>query len=192
MHHRKKLRVTSAHYHANHLTSFWAAKQQGLFAQEGLSDHEWDLVYPGGVVPSEVEEEVLSSAMKEHGIDIVTDGKPASVFCQIAKGRELYIIGGWRTRSSKKALIGRKELASLHDLKGNRIGTRDLGAEGDTYFAFQLRKVGMDPERDVHWVRGIHSVSEAPDALRLGKSAQNSGARVEKFQAERRVFSGAT
>jgi ABC-type nitrate/sulfonate/bicarbonate transport system substrate-binding protein len=121
------------------------------------------------VVPSEVEEEVLSSAMKEHGIDIVTDAKPGSVFCQVAKGRELFIIGGWRTRSSRKALVGGTGLVSLRDLTGKRIGTRDIGAEGDTYFAFQLRKIGMDSDRDVHWVRGIHSVSEAPDALKTGK-----------------------
>ena len=169
MHHRKNLRVTSAHYHAAHLVHFMAANEQGFFAEEGLTAEDWDLVYPGGIIPSVVEPVALHLAMKERGIDIVTDAKPESVLSQNARGTELYIIGGWRNASFQHGLFGGPRVQRVEDLVGKRLGTRDLGGLSYVFTKFMLNQAGIDPYREVEWVRGIHSATESYQALKDGR-----------------------
>ena len=169
MHHRKSLRVTSAHYHTAHLVSFMAAKEKGFFAEEGLRDDAWDLIHPGGLVPSMVERAALYLAMKEKAIDIVTDCKTETVLYQNAIGSDLYIIGGWRNDLSQEAIFGSKGMKSLKDVKGKRMGIRDLAGKGHTFSRFAFRRAGLNPEQDIQWVRGVHANTEAAEALMTGK-----------------------
>jgi len=169
MTHRKALRVTSGHYHTGHLVSFTAALENGYFAAEGLREDDLDLIYPGGLVPSIVERVALRLAMKEKAIDIVTDCKVETVLYQNSIGADLYIIGGWRNSLSRDAIFGSKGMKSLGQLVGRRLGIRDLAGKGHTYSRFALRRVGIDPEEGVEWVRGIHANTEALEALKSGR-----------------------
>ena len=169
MHHRKNLRVTSAHYHAGHLVHFMAANEKGFFAEEGLSDQDWDLVYPGGIIPSVVEPVALNLAMKERGIDIVVDAKPESALAQNAQGAELYIIGGWRNASFVHGLFGGPHVRKLEEIRGKRVGTRDLGGLSYVFTKFMLNQAGIDPYKEVEWVRGVHSATESYQALKDGR-----------------------
>jgi hypothetical protein len=67
--------------------------------------------------------------------------------------------------------IGAKGLKSLRDLKGKRIGVRDPGDIGYTMLSPQLRKVGLDPEKDIVWVSGsrFHGQAKPEDLLRSGE-----------------------
>lgn len=169
MKHRKALRVSSGHYHTYHLVSFMAAKEKGFFTEEGLTEEDLDLIHPGGLVPSMVERVALYLAMKERAIDIVTDCKVETVLYQNSIGVDLYIIGGWNNNLRREVVIGSKGMKSLKDVKGKRMSTRDLGGKGHTFSRFVFKRAGLDPERDIQWVRGVHSVTESPEALKSGK-----------------------
>jgi ABC-type nitrate/sulfonate/bicarbonate transport system substrate-binding protein len=146
-----------------------AALESGYFAAEGLRENDLDLIYPGGLVPSMVERIALRLAMKEKAIDIVTDCKVETVLYQNSIGADLYIIAGWRNNLSRDAIFGSMAMKSLKELSGKRLGIRDLAGKGHTYSRFALTRVGMNPDRDVEWIRGIHADTEALEALKDGR-----------------------
>jgi ABC-type nitrate/sulfonate/bicarbonate transport system substrate-binding protein len=143
------------------------AKEMMFFEEEGLEDYE---IVSGGLIPAVAEPIGLCRAMKEKSIDIAPDPKPLSVFAHRDRGEELYIAGCWRNRQPT-GYVGGKGIKTLADLKGKKIGTRDLGGIGYTLLATNLRKVGIDPEKDVTWVTGsrFHAQDNPVNTLRKGE-----------------------
>jgi ABC-type nitrate/sulfonate/bicarbonate transport system substrate-binding protein len=145
------------------------AKEMTYFEEEGLEDYE---VVTGGLVPGLVEKIALRRAMKEKGIDIVADPKPISLFHLSSKGEDIYIVGCWRNHQDFR-FVGRKGkgLKTLADLKGKSIGIRDFGGIDHALIRVHLRRAGLDPERDVTWLRGseFHLARDvAAESLRRG------------------------
>jgi len=60
------------------------------------------------------------------------------------------------------------EIKSLGELKGKRIGISDFNSNRHWGISIWVRKAGLDPERDVEWVRGIFNPIHI-EALRSGK-----------------------
>jgi len=143
------------------------AKEMMFFEEEGLENYE---IVSGGLIPGVAESIGLWRAMKEKSIDIVPDPKPLSIFAHRARGEDLYIVGCWRNRQPT-GYVGGKGIKSLTDLKGKKIGTRDLGGIGYTLLATNLRKVGIDPDKDVTWVTGsrFHAQDNPVETLRRGE-----------------------
>jgi ABC-type nitrate/sulfonate/bicarbonate transport system substrate-binding protein len=133
-----------------HIVPAIVAKEMTYFEEEGLEDYE---IVTGGLVPGLVEKIALRRAMKEKGIDVVADPKPVSVFTHRNRGEDLFIVGCWRNHQSFR-FFARKGLNSLRDLKGKRIGTRDYGGISNVVMRLHLKRAGLEPERDVEWVRG--------------------------------------
>jgi ABC-type nitrate/sulfonate/bicarbonate transport system substrate-binding protein len=143
------------------------AKEMTYFEEEGLENYD---IVTGGLVPGLAEKVALRRAMKEKGIDIVADAKPVSVFNHRSRGEDLFIVGGWRSHQHF-FFFARKGLQNLRELKGRRIGTRDFGGIGNVVMRLHLKRSGLDPDRDVEWVRGpryhLAKISSA-EALREG------------------------
>lgn len=147
---RPSFRIATSHYHVGHIIPAMVAKEMTYFEEEGLEDYE---VVIGGLVPGLAEKIALRRAMKEKGIDIVTDPKPVSVFSHRSRGEDLFVVGSWRNHQHFR-FFARRGLRALSDLKGRRIGTRDFGGISNVVMRLHLKRAGLDPDRDVEWVRG--------------------------------------
>ena len=167
MNRRRPLRIAPSHYHVGHIVPSMIAKEMSFFEEEGLEEYE---IVGGGIIPALAEKIALRRAMKEKSIDIVPDAKPLSVFSLRDKGEDIYIIGCWRNRQNA-CFIGGKSVKNLADLRGKKIGIRDLGGISYTLLSTNMRKVGLDPEKDVTWVTGsrFHGQANPEECLRRGE-----------------------
>ena len=94
----------------------------------------------------------ISQAMKEKSVDIALDVQSRTVFFQRARGADLYIIAGWRNQHTN-VWVAPPHIKSLADLKGKRVGISDFNSIRHWAIQIQLKKAGLDLERDVEWVR---------------------------------------
>jgi hypothetical protein len=146
------------------------AHEMNFFFDEGLKSADGSPAYeilPDSIVPFGLERLGISQAMKEKSVDITLDVQPRSVFFQRARGADLYIIAGWRNQHTN-VWVGAPHIKSLQDLKGKKIGILDFGSIRQWAMQIQLFKAGVDPEKDVEWVRGLSNPIHIP-ALRSGK-----------------------
>lgn len=149
---RKTVRIGPSHYHVGHIVPAVVAREMTYFEEEGCDSYD---LHFGGLIPAMVEKIALRRAMTEKGVDIVPDVKPGSLFQLAQRGEELFIVGCWRNRQDFQ-FFGAKGMKHLSDLKGARIGTRDFGGIGHTVLRLHLKRAGLDPDRDVVFIRGAH------------------------------------
>ena len=143
--------IANSGYHVGHLRSTQTAEEQGFFREEGLLEYVFQ---SGGLIPGTLEGEGLALIMKERGVDIATAVNVQSAVTQRARGAEVYIVGGWRQERGGSSLFGTKDIGSLQELRGKKIGgLRETGGITYRFVAAQLRKAGVDPESDVEWVQ---------------------------------------
>ena len=115
------------------------------------------------MVPFGLEKLGISQAMKEKSVDIALDVQSRTVFFQRARGADLYIIAGWRNQHTN-VWVAPPHIKSLADLKGKRVGISDFNSIRHWAIQIQLKKAGLDLERDVEWVRiGVaHTLQKTP------------------------------
>jgi ABC-type nitrate/sulfonate/bicarbonate transport system substrate-binding protein len=122
------------------------------------------------MVPFGLEKLGISQAMKEKSVDIALDVQSRTVFFQRARGADLYIIAGWRNQHTN-VWVAPPHIKSLAQLKGKRVGISDFNSIRHWAIQIQLKKAGLDLDKDIEWVRiGVPA--------RLHKQAIRSG-RVE-------------
>lgn len=151
---RNNLRIKASHYHAFHIMPALVAKEMMFFEQEGLEKYE---VLTGGLIPAVAEKIALPRAMKEEGIDVLVDAKPIPVFLGNERGEDICIIACWRNQAPYQ-VFAKKGITSVAQLKGKRIAIRDYDDIFHTFFRVYLKRFGIDPIKDVTWVRGVHNV----------------------------------
>jgi len=162
------LRIATSHYHVGHAIAPVVALEQGFFKEEGLENFALLLE---GLIPAFVERQALFAAMKERGIDVVLGAKIGSVLALNAAGADLFIVAGWRFLPAAD-WYARAGIRSVADLKGKKIGIRDPGGISQGLLVKALREAGLDPDRDVVWVRdriyAYHNTPEHVEAFRSG------------------------
>jgi hypothetical protein len=139
-----------------------------FYVDEGLVDRNGRPCYElvtGGMAPYGTEKAALLQAMKEKGVLIAMDVKPSTVGYLNRRGGDLRIIAGWRNQNTSW-VMGQRDVEALTDLKGRTVGLKDFGSNRHDALAFRLREAGLDPKRDVNFIRGI---SHGDLALRAGK-----------------------
>lgn len=163
-----RLRMGPACYHVLHVLPPMVAHEMNFFVEEGLVDRNGKPAYDivtGGLSPFNAEKTSLAQSMKEKGMHIAMDVKPSSVVYLNRRGAKLRIIAGWRNQSPNW-VMGKSNITSLADLKGQLVGLKDFGNIRYYALAYQIQKAGLDPQQDVRYIRGI---SDGPSALRSGK-----------------------
>ena len=140
-----------------------------FFYDEGLRDEDGKPKYEivrGGMAPFMFEKETLAQRIKELDIDVAMDVKPSTVAYLQKQGHELFIVAGWRNNQPNH-VMAKKDIKSLEELKGKRIGVIDLDDNLATVLRPWLKRAGLDPYNDVTWVRG-NSPHGAGERLRAG------------------------
>jgi ABC-type nitrate/sulfonate/bicarbonate transport system substrate-binding protein len=166
-----KLRIAPTCYHVLHLLPVMAAHEMNFFYDAGLKTADGSLGYQilrDAMVPFGLEKLGISQAMKEKSIDIALDVQSRTIFFQRSRGADVYIIAGWRNQHTV-AWVGPPHIKSLTELKGKRVGISDFNSLRHWGIQIQLRKAGLDIERDVEWVRCGVSEHLHVEALKNGK-----------------------
>ncbi len=166
-----KLRIGPTCYHTLHIVPIMAAHEmnflydEGLKTAEGLPGYE---ILRDPMVPFGLEKLGIAQGMKERSVDIALDVQSRTIFFQRARGADVYIIAGWRNQRPG-VIIGPPHIKSLQDVKGQRVGISDYNSIRHWALQVNLRKAGLDLERDVEWVRIGPSRKRHLDALLGGK-----------------------
>jgi len=166
-----KLRIAPTCYHVMHQVPVMAAHEMNYLYDEGLRSADGFLSYQishDSMVPFGLEKLAISQAMKEKSVDIALDVQPRTVFYQRARGADLYIIAGWRNQHTN-VWVGPPHIKSLVELKGKRVGISDFNSIRHWAIQIQLKKAGLDLERDVEWVRVGVARHLLKNALRSGR-----------------------
>ena len=166
----EKLRIATSSYHIGHAIAPMIAVEKGFFQEEGFDNFE---LLTEGLIPNFVEKDALSAAMKNRGIHMVLGAQIPSVLIQNSWGEDLHIVSGWRF-VPQTDWYARPGINSFADLKGKKIGIRDGGGTGPIRVVFnELRRAGVDPEKDVIWVKdriyAYHRTPEHVEAIRDGR-----------------------
>jgi ABC-type nitrate/sulfonate/bicarbonate transport system substrate-binding protein len=166
-----KLRIAPTCYHVLHQVPVMAAHEMNYLYDEGLRSAEGFLNYQishDSMVPFGLEKLAISQAMKEKSVDIALDVQSRTVFYQRARGADLYIIAGWRNQHTN-VWVAPPHIKSLADLKGKRVGISDFNSIRHWAIQIQLKKAGLDLERDVEWVRVGVAHHLLKNAIRTGR-----------------------
>jgi ABC-type nitrate/sulfonate/bicarbonate transport system substrate-binding protein len=166
-----KLRIAPTCYHMLHQVPVMTAHEMNFFYDEGLKDKDGSPAYEilrDSMVPFGLEKLGISQAMKEKSVDIALDVQSRTVFFQRGRGADLYIIAGWRNQHTN-VWVAPPHIKSLSELKGKRVGISDFNSIRHWAIQIQLKKAGLDLERDVEWVRiGVNSQLHV-NAIRSGR-----------------------
>src|SRR3970282_2208445 len=155
-----KLGTAPTCYHVLHQVPVMTAHKSMFVYDEGLKNADGSPAYEilhDSMVPFGLEKLGISQAMKEKSVDIALDVQSRTVFYQRARGADLYIISGWRNQHTK-VWVAPPHIKSLQELKGRRVGISDFNSIRHWAIQIQLKKAGLDLERDIEWVRiGVNS-----------------------------------
>ena len=162
------VRIGPSHYHVGHIVPAMVAKEMTYFEEEGLASYD---LYHGGLIPAIAETIALRRAMTEKSVDITPDVKPSAAFALAARGEDVHIVGCWRNRQDFR-WHGARGLESFADLKGKRLGVRDIGGIDHVSLRTAVKRFGLDPDHDVTFVRGarFHPHEHPEVQLREGEA----------------------
>lgn len=140
--------IANSGYHVGHERSWRAAEEQGFVKEEGLEPYVYER---GGLIPERWEPQALSEVMWERGVDVATAVDVRAAVIQRALGEDVYVVGGWRTQQAPK-LIGAKGITGPEQIRGGRTQVRSKNGLRYHAVATSLRRLGIDPERDIEWI----------------------------------------
>src|SRR2546428_727652 len=116
------------------MAPMWIAKEAGFFKKQGLDVR---LVFiPSGPTGTTA---ILAG---EADVGIIGGFAPTRAF--VGGAKNLVIIGQCRN-FILGAIVGKKEIASVQDLKGKRLGIDRIGSNPDMYTQAALSRFQMDP-----------------------------------------------
>ncbi|MDB5990767.1 MAG: transporter substrate-binding protein [Herbaspirillum sp.] len=116
------------------------------------------------------------------------EGNPGGPMIAAAKGADIRIIGcSWP--GLPYAIYTKPEIKSLSELKGKAIAVSDPGALPDLFARAALRSAGLDPNKDVQYVRAgsdadrvkalvVGVVAAAPSSIEFSAKAPQMGLKV--------------
>ncbi|MBM2802397.1 MAG: transporter substrate-binding protein [Deltaproteobacteria bacterium] len=172
-----KLRIGNACWHAFHIQHAFLCQEAGFFAQEGIdAEIVHAKINPKGIDASRPDGERYDEVgtvlrdMVAYGIDIIPDVHVRTPFAERVLGNdEVVIIGGWRNQF-RGTLVGAPGIQSIADLRGKRVGDWYKGGIATMWYEHQLRKAGVDPDREIQWKIGYKfgSMREAYKPLLAG------------------------
>src|SRR5438128_1382543 len=138
------------------MAPMWIAKEAGFFKKQGLDVR---LVFiPSGPTGT--------TAILAGGADVGIIGGFAPTRAFVGGSKNLVIIGKCRN-FILGAIVGKKEIASVQDLKGKRLGIDRVGSNPDMFTQAALSRFQMDPLKDLQYIQ-LGSIGQGIPALKAG------------------------
>jgi NitT/TauT family transport system substrate-binding protein len=138
------------------MSPMWIAKEAGFFKKHGL-DVKLVFIASGPVGTASV----LGG---ETDVGIIGGFAPLRAMVGGAKG--LVIIGQSKNRITSK-IMGKKEIATVQDLKGKRLGIDRIGSNPDMFAQAALSRFQIDTLKDLQYVQ-LGDTGKAIAALKAG------------------------
>jgi NitT/TauT family transport system substrate-binding protein len=138
------------------MAPIWIAKEAGFFKKQGL-DVKLVFIASGPVGTASV----LGA---ETDVGIIGGFAPTRAILGGAKA--LVIIGQSKNRITSK-IIGKKEIASVQDLRGRRLGIDRIGSNPDMFAQVALARFHIDTFKDLQYVQ-LGNIGQAIPALKAG------------------------
>lgn len=138
------------------MAPMWIAKEAGFFKKQGL-DVKLVFIASGPIG---------TAAVLAGEVDVGIIGGFAPTRAILGGARDLVIIGQSKT-AMVGAIVGRKEIASVQDLKGKRHGIDRVGSNPDMYTIAALARFQMDPLRDLQYIQ-LGDTGRGIPALKAG------------------------
>jgi NitT/TauT family transport system substrate-binding protein len=138
------------------MAPMWIAKEAGFFKKQGL---EVKLVFiasgPLG-----------AAAILSGDVDVGIIGGFAPIRAIAGGAKNLVMIGQSKNRMTG-AIVGKKEIGSVQDLRGRRLGIDRIGSNPDMFTQASLARFNMDPLKDLQYVQ-LGSIAQGIPALKAG------------------------
>jgi NitT/TauT family transport system substrate-binding protein len=142
--------------HVVSMAPMWIANDVGLFRKHGV---EVRLVYIGSG-------QIGTTSILSGEADIGVIGGFAPIRAIVGGAKNLVIIGQSK-HAMVGAIVGRKEIAGVKELKGKRLGIDRIGSNPDMYTQAALARFQIDPLKDLNYVQ-MGSTSQGIPALKAG------------------------
>jgi NitT/TauT family transport system substrate-binding protein len=138
------------------MSPMWIAKEAGFFRKNGL-DVKLVFIASGPVGTASV----LGG---ETDVGII--GGFAPLRAMVGGAKDLVIIAQSKNRITSK-IMGKKEIASVQDLRGKRLGIDRIGSNPDMFAQAALSRFQIDPLKDLQYVQ-LGDTGKAVAALKAG------------------------
>lgn len=138
------------------MAPMWIAKEAGFFKKQGL-DVKLVFIASGPLG---------TTAILSGDVDVGIIGGFAPIRAIVGGAKNLVMIGQSKNRMTG-AIVGKKEIATVQDLKGKRLGIDRIGSNPDMFTQAALARFNMDPLKDVNYVQ-LGSIGQGIPALKAG------------------------
>ena len=124
------------------MAPMWIAKEAGIFKKNGL-DVKLVFIASGPVG---------TAAVLGGEADVGIIGGFAPLRAMVGGAKSLVIIGQSKNRITSK-IVGKKELNSVQDLRGKRLGIDRIGSNPDMFAQAALSRFQIDTFKDLQYVQ---------------------------------------
>jgi NitT/TauT family transport system substrate-binding protein len=138
------------------MAPMWIAKEAGFFKKQGL-DVKLVFIASGPMGTTSI----LSG-----DVDVGIIGGFAPTRAIAGGAKNLVMIGQSKNRMTG-AIVGKKEIASVQDLRGKRLGIDRIGSNPDMFTQASLARFNIDPLKDLQYVQ-LGSIGNGIPALKAG------------------------
>ncbi len=138
------------------MAPMWIAKEAGLFKKQGL-DVRLVFIASGPLG---------TAAILSGDADVGVIGGFAPIRAISGGAKNLVMIGQTKNRMTG-AIVGKKDIASVQDLRGKRLGIDRVGSNPDMFTQAALARFHMDPLKDLTYIQ-LGSIGQGIPALKAG------------------------
>jgi NitT/TauT family transport system substrate-binding protein len=138
------------------MAPMWIAKEAGFFKKQGL-DVKLVFIASGPMG---------TTAILSGDVDVGIIGGFAPIRAIVGGAKNLVMIGQSKNRMTG-AIVGKKEIGSVQDLKGKRLGIDRIGSNPDMFTQASLARFNMDPLKDLQYIQ-LGSIGNGIPALKAG------------------------
>lgn len=138
------------------MAPMWIAKEAGFFKKQGL-DVRLVFIASGPLGTTSI----LSG-----DVDVGVIGGFAPIRAIAGGAKNLVIIGQTKNRMTG-SIVGKKEIPTVQDLKGKRLGIDRIGSNPDMFTQASLARFNMDPLKDLTYIQ-LGSIGQGVPALKAG------------------------
>jgi len=138
------------------MAPMWIAKEAGFFKKQGL-DVRLVFIASGPLG---------TAAILSGEVDVGVIGGFAPIRAIAGGAKNLVMIGQTKNRMTG-AVVGKKEIAGVQDLRGKRLGIDRIGSNPDMFSQAALSRFQIDPLKDLNYIQ-LGTIGQGVPALKAG------------------------